>query len=588
MPVRSQRGLVNALKGRGSKISDGGMTIIRATGEMDDDVARGIAELFGFGPKADETRSLKDYFSEDWPSWWCEVPGQPRCDNAEAFRIAYCAAYRKSQLRLSKVLVPKVEAKAGSKEPRTTRTTVEAVRPPTGRLFGKIKAITDEMEKESNNVWDALQPYFLNLASAASAVAAFDDGKVLTNTQFKDIHNTVELLQSKQEELAAFGLMGTSSPELQEISDAIEALTAGHVLIEDGRGIILDEDHPGANRQAIGQAKKLYTLSFEAGLSKTTPERWALLALAKSLEIGRERFVEFVELEDRSAALGIGQSSSHLRRELQALLGLHAHLLPHMVTFRERAKIWCPEMVVIDPPNKRFMMGAAESEAESLDLERPHHKVVTARKFALGRYTVTFEEYDAYCEAVGIALPDDEDWGRGRMPVINVSWDDAQKYFVWLNEQLGLSPGTCRLPSEAEWEFACRAGTCGPFWTGETIRTDQANYNANYPYGDGAEGEYLGRTVTVDTMPDAVNPWGLAHMHGNVWEWCADHWHDNYEGKDRPDDGRAWSGEGAARMLRGGSWNSLARDLRSANRNWFGTGDRFRFNGFRAARTLRE
>ena len=285
---------------------------------------------------------------------------------------------------------------------------------------------------------------------------------------------------------------------------------------------------------------------------------------------------------------------AELRRQLSEV-GKDKHELrtqrafgPHRTVFREVNEVWCPKMVVIDPPDKSFMMGAPEDKAKSRDSERPQHAVVIARKFALGRYTVTFEEFDAYCESVGNDLPYDRGWGRGRMPVINMSWDDAQRYFAWLNERLGLAPGTYRLPSEAEWEFACRAGTTGPFWTGETITTDQANYNGNYPYGDGARGEYRERTVAVHEMPNAVNPWGLAHMHGNVWEWTEDCWNSSYSVAGWPDDGSAWeTGDCEKRVLRGGSWFNNAGDLRSAYRNWDFTGIRGSYGfGFRVARTL--
>ena len=126
--------------------------------------------------------------------------------------------------------------------------------------------------------------------------------------------------------------------------------------------------------------------------------------------------------------------------------------------------------------------------------------------------------------------PSDEGWGRGRRPVINVSWDDAKAYVGWLSRKTGK---TYRLLSEAEREYVTRAGTTTPFWWGTSISTQQANYNGNYTYGTGATGVSRRQTVLVDSFQP--NPWGLYQVHGNVWEWTEDCWHDNYSGA--PSDG---------------------------------------------------
>jgi formylglycine-generating enzyme required for sulfatase activity len=141
------------------------------------------------------------------------------------------------------------------------------------------------------------------------------------------------------------------------------------------------------------------------------------------------------------------------------------------------------------------------------------------------------------------------------------------------------------LPSEAQWEYACRAGTTTPFHFGDTISTKIANYDGNELYGDGKIGECRQQTTDVNSFP--ANPWGLHDMHGNVWEWCADHWHDNYNGA--PEDGRAWINEEAkekknssnARLLRGGSWDDFPRSCRSAFRYGLHPGIRDADVGFR-------
>ena len=153
-----------------------------------------------------------------------------------------------------------------------------------------------------------------------------------------------------------------------------------------------------------------------------------------------------------------------------------------------------PEMVTI--PAGRFLMGSPPDEPERLDPEGPQH-LIEVPAFELGRYAVTFDEWDACVAAGGCThKPEDNGWGRGRRPVINVSWDDAQTYVRWLSRVTGK---TYRLPSEAEWEYACRAGTTTPFSTGRCIYTDQANFNGNYDYGDcGAKsGVYLEKTQPV-------------------------------------------------------------------------------------------
>ena len=208
------------------------------------------------------------------------------------------------------------------------------------------------------------------------------------------------------------------------------------------------------------------------------------------------------------------------------------------------------------------------------------------RPFALGRVAVSFAMWDA-AVAAGFApperakRPDDVGWGRAQRPVINVSWDDAQAYCAWLNERLGLPSGTYRLPSEAEFEYACRAGTTEPFSFGETISAEQANYNATYVYGAGRQGEYRRRTVPVGSLP--ANPWGLHEMHGNVWEWVEDAYGPYPAG---PTDSRPLvHANSRVRVLRGGSWINLPRLRRSASRVRLQPDSRSSNFGFRLART---
>jgi formylglycine-generating enzyme required for sulfatase activity len=244
----------------------------------------------------------------------------------------------------------------------------------------------------------------------------------------------------------------------------------------------------------------------------------------------------------------------------------------------------CPEMVVV--PAGKFKMGSPPGEEGRSDDEGPRHPVEIAKAFAVGRYEVTFEEWDA-CVAGGGCdgyRPDDMGWGRDRRPVINVSWRHAKAYVTWLGKKTGKP---YRLLTEAEWEYAARAGTTTPFHFGATITPEQANYYGIDRYGTGPRGLYRQKTVPVGSFP--ANGFGLYDMHGNVWEWVEDVWHDSYDGA--PTDGFAWTDREKQdstrnRVYRGGSWRDEPRDLRSAARNNWPVYYTHPFQGFRVARTL--
>jgi formylglycine-generating enzyme required for sulfatase activity len=240
----------------------------------------------------------------------------------------------------------------------------------------------------------------------------------------------------------------------------------------------------------------------------------------------------------------------------------------------------CPEMVVI--PAGEFTMGSPSNEEGHSSIEGPQHKVGIAKPFGVGRFEVTFAEWDACVAAGGCKhKPSDQGWGRGKRPVIDVSWNDAKEYVAWLAKKTGR---TYRLLSEAEWEYVARAGTTTPFSTGRTITTDQANFNGNSTYGGSAKGVNRGKTIEVGSL-NKPNAFGLHDMHGNVWEWVEDCYEDTYAGA--ASDGRAVADTpSCSRVLRGGSWYSNPQYLRSAFRLRFSPVDRDNFLGFRVARTL--
>ena len=168
---------------------------------------------------------------------------------------------------------------------------------------------------------------------------------------------------------------------------------------------------------------------------------------------------------------------------------------------------------------------------------------------------------------------------RANLPVERVSWNDAQKFISKLNQLEDTDK--YRLPTEAEWEYACQAETTTPFFTVECISTGQGNYNSKYPRENCPKGEYRKKTVRAGSFQP--NAWGLYDMHGNVWEWCQD-WYGDYSANSVADS--KGSAKGEYRVLRGGSWGRDAGDLRSANRKWFNPADRNHIIGFRVARNF--
>ena len=231
----------------------------------------------------------------------------------------------------------------------------------------------------------------------------------------------------------------------------------------------------------------------------------------------------------------------------------------------------CPEMVVV--PAGRFRMGDLSGGGNSD--ERPVHDVTIAAPFAVGRYEVTLAEWDACVAAGGCThRPDDEGWGLGTRPAINVSWDDAQEYVRWLSRETGKS---YRLLSEAEWEYVARAGSATKYPWGDDVGTNKANCD-----GCGSQWDNK-RTAPVGSFKP--NAFGLFDTAGNVWEWVEDCQNDTYSGA--PANGSAWtSGNCHSRVLRGGSWYNYPGVIRSAYRIRFDTGNRGNLLGFRVARTL--
>lgn len=257
----------------------------------------------------------------------------------------------------------------------------------------------------------------------------------------------------------------------------------------------------------------------------------------------------------------------------------------------------CPEMVAV--PAGSYMMGSPENEEGRYANEGPLHKVTIAKPFAVGKFAITVEDYLACVNAGACKPPEWIEWGGAynissgadplykrlgealignRYPIIGVSWDDAKSYVNWLSNK---TEKDYRLLSEAEFEYAARAGTATPFWWGLSISTSQANYNGTYTYAGSEKSEYRAKPVPVDSFQP--NPWGLYQVHGNVWTWIEDCWVDNYD--DAPADGSArQTKDCTAHDMRGGSWDNVPNAVRAAIRSHFG--EKSSHVGFRVARSF--
>ncbi len=274
--------------------------------------------------------------------------------------------------------------------------------------------------------------------------------------------------------------------------------------------------------------------------------------------------------------------AGHLAGKLRETAEEVINGLPDFAAFQDLPD--APVMVIIPPG--QFDMGSKDGEGNKT--ERPQHRVTFEHRLAIGRYPVTYGDYSAFAASTGhegkgafikkgdeFKGDEEADWRSPgfeqthRHPVVCVNWEDAKDYVAWLSAGTGM---TYRLPSEAFWEFSCRAGSTTSYSFGETISDAQANFDS-----------HVGQTSLVGSYP--ANNWGLCDMHGNVWEWVEDTFHGSYEGA--PTDGSAWiGGTNSERVLRGGSWIDGPGDLRSAGRYGGNPGVRSDFVGFRVSRTL--
>jgi formylglycine-generating enzyme required for sulfatase activity len=260
-----------------------------------------------------------------------------------------------------------------------------------------------------------------------------------------------------------------------------------------------------------------------------------------------------------------------------------AQLSPHTLVWLLRARIgsYTPQPQMVDVPAGSFLMGSPALDGPNAKVdsnELPQHRVTVHKPFRIGKFEVTFDEYDIFAHLTGRPLPHHNGWGRGRQPVINVAWDDAQAYTAWLRERTGKR---YRLPTEAEWEYAARAGTTTEYWWGNEVTASQ---HANCATCGNQWSDK--RTAPVGSL--LANPWGLHDTAGNVWEWAQDCMHENYQGAPS-ESGKAWEnadGKCPMRMLRGGAWNDGAWFARSAVRLMYLPDYKSAHTGFRLAQDL--
>ncbi len=238
---------------------------------------------------------------------------------------------------------------------------------------------------------------------------------------------------------------------------------------------------------------------------------------------------------------------------------------------KDTSKLILSHLQMINIPAGHFIMGSNKGEED----EKPAHKVYVPA-FKITKNEITFELYDLFVKQTGYKQPNDEGWGRGRRPVINVSWYDTKNFIIWLNKVL--QPTTpFRLPTEAEWEYAARAGTETKYWWGDNVGENNANCDNCDSQCDDKQ------TAPINSF--AENPFGLNDTLGNVYEWVQDCWNDNYNGA--PEDGSArLSGNCQRRVLRGGSWRDCPRSMRATYRNYLFADQYYNEAGFRLAQSI--
>ncbi|MBR0719360.1 formylglycine-generating enzyme family protein [Bradyrhizobium liaoningense] len=278
-------------------------------------------------------------------------------------------------------------------------------------------------------------------------------------------------------------------------------------------------------------------------------------------------------VQQTNVALANGNASALEQRLAKPLSRREEAALRPLNRFRECTH--CPEMIVV--PDGSFTMGAPADETGSTDDERPQHRV-TVQRFGVGRIPVTSDEWNACVAAKGCSHDGKMSIGHEHDPVAGILWEEASEYVQWLSRTTGRP---YRLPSEAEREYVTRAGTTTAFWWGDMADPRQADAASADLIADVG----IATGMTLASTPQGANPFGLFEVHGSVYDWVEDCWHDNYIGA--PADGSAWiDADCQGHVLRGGAVSRALQTRRSAARIWFGSPNRMSYMSVRVARTL--
>ncbi len=370
------------------------------------------------------------------------------------------------------------------------------------------------------------------------------------------------------------GLLGRADRDLEEQDRETDPLKIPFDFLPDIRELLLDslpvsEVERAARRMAVaieqrlGQAADFLALLVDPTTPGKLPLQKRSLPFAKiQLKVlhrlgGRysDQATELAEVIER-VERGVASSAFALQEAIYS---------SEPKPFRDRFPDGTPGPAMIWLPGGPFTMGDDQSDRDN---EKPAH-LITLSHFGIGKYPLTFEEYDAFCEATGLEKPNDQNWGRGKRPAIHVSWNDAQAYCGWLSQQTGQD---YRLLTEAQWEYACRAGSDAAYCFGDDDRQlpDYAWYGEDWDKGS-----------THPVGEKQANAWGLHDLHGNVCEWVQD-WYGAYSKEPQHDPSGPETG--SIRVFRGGSWLYDAVDCQSACRYWIDLGGRGDFLGFRLAR----
>lgn len=427
-----------------------------------------------------------------------------------------------------------------------------------------------QTSEEKISLWDRIQPYVTVIGGVAFFIAIIAK-QFYDQAEMPDFKNKplAEVQKFLDDEDWRYEIRTQFNPGVEVNTVLDQEPVAGETLQTDEDKIIL-------------WVAKWIEVPDLIGLKQSIAEE---LIRARGLVVGE---IEQVSGSEGSAGTVTKQSISAGRRvRTKTVIGLSvattssdvvATAHQHGEVFQDQLQddSQGPEMVVID--KGCFLMGSLSNE-KGRSKDEQQHVVCLEQDYAIGKYEVTFAEYDRFAEATAREKPSNEGWGRGNRPVINVSWQDAVAYADWLSAQTGYH---YRLPTEAEWEYAARAGTNTAYWWGDQVSQDYANYGKDECCGEYSEGkdQWL-NTAPVGSFE--ANNWGLHDMHGNVWEWTCSVYDAYSEQRETECAGQE---NKTRRVVRGGGWLSLPEFLRSSNRNWFSPDDAFDFLGFRLARDL--